>query len=525
MSVPDGSRAFVLGFDGMPWSLLEQWIDDGELPNFRRLSREGAAGPLASTVPANTPIAWPTIATGTRADRHGLYEFMHLDSGYRQRPNTSNDLERPCLWEMLSPAAVANVPMTYPPGDVDGEMVTGMMTPSLDERFAHPPELESEIRERIPEYRIGLDWSDYVGKDLEFRRDVRELTRTRRDLMRMLMDREEWRLLFFVYTAPDRLQHLLWDESVLLDHYRLLDEILGEVIEFCTDGGYSLFVVSDHGFGPVEKTVNVNAVLRDEGLLAAKDDRGTRRLLSAVGVDKDRLLGALRRVGLDEEALVRLLPRSVVDSVADRVPGEHNLYDIDPGETRAFLQGMGSVFVNDAERFEQGTVSDREPTKQAVLDSLGGLEDPETGEQVLVVRDGAELYPRDEGAPDVVVDARPGYRISSRLAADRFSPPGEKVADHRREGVFLALGPAIEAGSTPEGATLADIAPTVLHTVGAPVPDASDGRVLEELYAPSSAAADTPATTAEYGTAGDDGDLTDDFGEVEDRLRGLGYVE
>jgi hypothetical protein len=35
-----------------------------------------------------------------------------------------------------------------------------------------------------------------------------------------------------VFTAPDRLQHLNWDETVLLEHYRYLDDILGEVIDY-----------------------------------------------------------------------------------------------------------------------------------------------------------------------------------------------------------------------------------------------------------------------------------------------------
>ncbi len=525
---PDHSQAFVLGFDGMPWYLVEEWVEEGRLPNFSRLIDEGAAGPLSSTVPANTPIAWPTIATGTSADQHGLYEFMKLDSEYRQSPYTSNDLRRPCLWEMLSPAAVANVPMTYPPTEIDGAMVTGMMTPSLGETFTHPPELGEEIRQQIPDYRIGLDWSNYVGRETAFRRDIRELAESRRELMRLLMDREEWRLLFFVYTAPDRLQHLLWEESALLEHYQFLDEILGEVMEFCAEDGYTLFVVSDHGFGTVEKSVNVNAVLRDEGLLSTKGEQGVRGMMSAVGIDKDRVLGGLERVGLDEDTLVQLLPKSVVDSVADQIPGDHNLYDIEPSETRAFLQGMGSVFVNDTRRFDQGTVSEAEraATRATVLETLRELEDPDTGERVLEVRDGAELYPRDQDAPDVVVDARPGYRVSSRLTDSWFSPPGEKIADHRREGVVFAFGPDIAAGSTPEDATLVDVAPTLLHAVGAPVSERSDGRVMDEIFAPGSAPAETPITTAQYAESDrEDTAVSGNFSDVEDRLRGLGYME
>ncbi|NIR37171.1 MAG: phosphodiesterase, partial [Actinobacteria bacterium] len=56
-------RAFVLGFDGVPWTLLTRFVEAGALPNVERVMAEGAAGPLESTTPPTTPLAWPSIAT------------------------------------------------------------------------------------------------------------------------------------------------------------------------------------------------------------------------------------------------------------------------------------------------------------------------------------------------------------------------------------------------------------------------------------------------------------------------------
>ena len=53
------------------------------------------------------------------------------------------------------------------------------------------------------------------------------------------------------------------------------------------------------------------------------------------------------------------------------------------------------------------------------------------------------------------------------------------------EGVLIASGPAFRAGAAPEGATLLDIAPTVLHLLGVPVPADMDGRVLTEILDPA----------------------------------------
>jgi hypothetical protein len=57
------------------------------------------------------------------------------------------------------------------------------------------------------------------------------------------------------------------------------------------------------------------------------------------------------------------------------------------------------------------------------------------------------------------------------------------------EGILIAAGPAFRAGALPRQADLLDIAPTVLHLLGVPVPDDMDGRVLTELLEPSIARA------------------------------------
>jgi len=163
-STTPSERAFVLGLDGVPWRLIEQWSDEGELPNFARMREEGASGTLESTRPPTTPLAWPSIATGVWPDKHGIYGFQNLSSEYSHEMYTSRDLQQPALWEQLGPAHVGNVPMTYPVSEIDGTMVTGMMTPSTDREFTHPPELRDEIESRIPNYEISLDYPEYADR-------------------------------------------------------------------------------------------------------------------------------------------------------------------------------------------------------------------------------------------------------------------------------------------------------------------------------------------------------------------------
>ncbi|WP_049925909.1 alkaline phosphatase family protein [Halopiger goleimassiliensis] len=533
MSTPtahaETDRAFVLGIDGVPWDRLAGWIDAGQLPNFERLADEGACSPLYSTTPPTTPTAWPTIATGVRPDKHGIYGFQRLNPDYTQQMYTSEDRTRPALWNLLSPAVVGNVPMTYPASEIEGSMVAGMISPSLDERATHPDDLAGRLADRVPDYEIGLNWQQYSGEAERFERDLTSLLEARRDAMRELMDDEDWRLFFFVYTAPDRLQHLLWDDDVMLAHYERLDEILGEVIDYTDRLGANLFVVSDHGFGPISKFVNLNAVLANEGYLTRRDRSAAQSSLEGLGITKSAILGSIRKLGIDDGHLVDALPKAVVDRVASTVPGDHGLYDVDFAETVAFAHGPSHVYVNDTERFENGVVDPAAvpEIKRELTACFANVTDPETGRRALSVSDGDDLFPTDEFSPDLVVVGTNGYEEKTKLADEVFTPAGAKAASHRSEGVFLARGPTIEARGRGSPASVLDVAPTVLHSVGEPLPDDLDGSALTACIAgreePTTRSVDQHV--AARGESDDAGHTDDELDDVEDRLRGLGYME
>ncbi|ELY54710.1 type I phosphodiesterase/nucleotide pyrophosphatase [Natronococcus amylolyticus DSM 10524] len=520
-------RAFVLGLDGVPWRLIERWTDAGELPNFARMRTEGASGVLESTRPPTTPLAWPSIATGVWPDKHGIYGFQKLSSEYSQRMYTSHDRQQPALWEQLSPAHVGNVPMTYPASEIDGTMVAGMMTPSTEREFTHPPEFQSRLERRVPEYQISLDYPEYADRLDEFPDAVDEMLSKRRELMRLQMDEagDDWQLFFFVYTAPDRFQHLVWEMEPLLEHYKRLDEILGEVIEYTDDHDADLYVISDHGFGPIHRLVYVNHVLEREGYLFKREDEGTRGALASLGISRDTITNTLDRVGISEELLVSALPRRLVDSVAEQIPGDHALYDVDYDRTVAFVHGAGTCYVNDTERFEHGVVEPREipKVKEKLVEIFESVTEAD-GTRVLEVFDGDELFPTDDRSPDLVVNGRDGYDSRNTITDELFGETGTYAASHRSTGIMLCRGPSIDAGATLRGARVVDVAPTLLHGIGEPIPENTDGRVLFDAFDERA----TPSRTkvervAVSGTEG--GEVEEDFSDVEDRLKGLGYME
>jgi predicted AlkP superfamily phosphohydrolase/phosphomutase/tetratricopeptide (TPR) repeat protein len=60
--------------------------------------------------------------------------------------------------------------------------------------------------------------------------------------------------------------------------------------------------------------------------------------------------------------------------------------------------------------------------------------------------------------------------------------PAGPAADHRQYGIFLAKGPNIRAGERVYGASLIDIAPTMLASLGIAIGEDMDGRPLLEIF-------------------------------------------
>lgn len=72
-------RVIVLGFDGLDPDLVRQWMDEGRLPAFQRLQREGTLQDLGTAIPPQSPVAWSNFITGLDAGGHGIFDFLHRD--------------------------------------------------------------------------------------------------------------------------------------------------------------------------------------------------------------------------------------------------------------------------------------------------------------------------------------------------------------------------------------------------------------------------------------------------------------
>jgi predicted AlkP superfamily phosphohydrolase/phosphomutase len=189
------------------------------------------------------------------------------------------------------------------------------------------------------------------------------------------------------------------------------------------------------------------------------------------------------------------------------------------------------INVNLAGREPDGIVdpADFERTRDRVAEALGSFVDPATGTKPV-----ARVWRREElfkgrfadDAPDLLLEPAPLWSLTHAKKA--VEPADWLSGDHRIEGVLAAAGPNVNRAAFPESARLVDLAPTILATAGAPASVRHSGAPLRELIGDQAAAA---AGAAVAGTTPSSLDASspglDDMeaDEVEEHLRGLGYIE
>src|SRR5262249_45426155 len=72
-------KVVILGVDGMDSRLLQDFMDQGELPHFKKLASEGDFKPLQTTMPPLSPVAWSSFITGMDPGGHAIFDFIHRD--------------------------------------------------------------------------------------------------------------------------------------------------------------------------------------------------------------------------------------------------------------------------------------------------------------------------------------------------------------------------------------------------------------------------------------------------------------
>jgi predicted AlkP superfamily phosphohydrolase/phosphomutase len=533
----------IIGFDGATLDLIRPWAAEGHLPNLARLMQGGVTADLASTLPPVTSPAWPTFMTGVNPGKHGVFDFIQPHGDNFTLVNSTR-IRQPTLWRRLSDlgyrVGVLNVPVTYPPQEVNGFMVTDILSPR-NAIISHPPDLIDRYEAEMGLYRVAPDIQYKPGNEAEFIADIFDLIHHHGRWALKLMEAEPVDVLMVHFIAMDIAKHALWRfmdhshpryepspfEHALRDGYALVDEYIGHLMDHLPPGSNTI-VMSDHGFGPLKNMVNLNVFFMERGLMKLKPDVTTQLKSWAFrhGITPATAYQWVARLGL-QNSIARVSKKARNDIV-----GKFLSFDsVDWSRTIAYSMGhVGQVYLNRAGREPHGIVTDADYDRllDEVSEALAELRDDE-GRPILtnLIR-GHDVYHGRyaEQGPDLHLEldhyamiACPLFATEGRVMTNQIR--GDSGC-HRREGIFIGQGAGIQSGIKLPEANILDLAPTILHLLGEAVPAIMDGRVLEEALV-------DPAPVRFIANA--EGDLAEeqafdaeDAGQIEARLRSLGYL-
>ena len=311
----------------------------------------------------------------------------------------------------------------------------------------------------MPEDTKALEWG--VLSDAEFVRQTEIVFRERLAMLDAIMNDYDGGFLFFYFSTIDQSCHMLWRNmdpshpahdpatakygARIENLYTRIDSVVGDVQSRVPEGT-TLIVMSDHGFSPYYKKVNLNRWLYDNGYMK------------------------LRR------------PKEI---------GRHPLLrNVNWRQTEAYALGINGLFVNKRGREGQGIVNDGEEYDKLlddITEKLLAYRDPETG--AVVVK---EVYRTDRvfsgnemaQAPDLSIGYARGYRGSDSNALGSLT---EKVIEPNMDRwsgdhcMAFDVVPGILVANRPlqaDDPDLTDLTATILYLYGMEPPAVMKGRQL-----------------------------------------------
>ncbi len=540
-------KAILLGFDGLDPAVTERLMAEGKLPNFSRLKKMGGYSRLRTTFPALSPVAWSTFATGVNPAKHNIFDFLNRDlRTYAPELSSAKVLRKSVemrrksepFWKILGRNAVSStilrVPITFPPDEFNGRLLSAMCTPDLRgtqgtfSRFTDPAgELIGPNSETIPfrvdDLTLAIQGQSFPLRPGEYTPWIRLRFPSAHGIVRFLLTGTHTN--FSLYATPVQIDPE--NPALPISHPRYYAMYLAKLL-----GSFSTLGMAEDTWALNEHAIDQNAFLNQAALIQQEreamffsalehtrhgvvacvfdtTDRVQHMCFGQTGVienlyrDMDRVLGrtleyvdggtaifvlsdhgfcAFRR-GVNLNSWLRREGYLALEN--DGAESGEYFDGIDWGRTRAYTFGLGGLYLNVRGREAQGIVApaDAEALGREIAAKLTGLED--SGEVAIAhVYAAADIYkgPYLGAAPDLIVGYSAGYRASWDAAVGKVTPLvfedntkawcGDHCVDPQLVPGVLFSNRKIAA----EDPGIEDMAPTVLQLFGIQPPSWMEGK-------------------------------------------------
>ena len=455
-------RVIVIGLDcATPKTLFEDFIE--VCPNIKKLMNHGVFGKLRSSDPPITIPAWMVMSTGRTAGDLGVYGFIHRKGKSYTDFWVVNSLniEKPKIWDIVGEkgfkSIIVGVPPTFPAQPINGNLITGFITPDSLSNFTYPLKLKEEIFNVVEDYEFDVKFRTNHKEQLL--KSLYKLTKKHFEVVKHLIKNKQWDYCQFVIIGLDRFHHAFWKyydkshhkyepgniyESAIKNFYKFLDKQIGELLELLEENDI-VIIASDHGAKAMKGCLCINMALEKLGLLKFKETPAPKTRLDEVEIDWDR----------------------------------------------TYAWGWGGyyarIFLNVKGREENGIIEPEEYEKwrDKLIKLLKEIPDDKGNLMNTKIYKPEELYNKVYGdAPDLMVYFDDlNWRSAGTVGYDSMyldeNDTGPDDAVHDYFGVFIISQLNKKIGKRLEPKNILDIAPTILNIYGIQIPEDLEGKIIE----------------------------------------------
>ncbi len=509
-------KLVVIGLDGSSWDLVQPLVDQGRLPNIKRMMDGGMHSTMLSTNPAHSAPAWTTFATGVEPTQHGCLDFLTVDKNIDDlKLIDSTQIPQETIYEMMvrhgkNPILI-NLPNTFPPRLKTHPTITSLMTRGPKCIF---PETLLEKYPALKKYRLNPNAKLRMQDNFDpYVKDLCALEQDRIEGAKALFTSEPWDFFFFLSSGTDWVSHVVYDKArdeqyePAIKMWEIMDGFIGWVLDN-KDSQTNVLVMSDHGFTVYDRIFYVNRWLEDQGYLTTQSGKGTfhqehTQLSKAIGKAqkqrKEFKVGKGVRSFLKRSVILEKTAKWFYFKIVKRfVPITVTVdLQLDLSKTQvAFPRGSMAtmLYINDQERFSKGTVKaeDKSDIINKLLKELRAVRDTQ-GELVIARAERREDIYGSQAittAPDIFLEPGRYYLSGSLHSSSLFETTKKNYHDNR--GMFIGFGPDIDHKEM-DTTSIQNMAPTVIHALGLPLHPQFVGTVMDIFT--SNSVLNSPATT------------------------------
>lgn len=532
------TKTLFIGMDGCTFTVLDEMTRDlpGEgvtMPFMASLLQKGVRAKLRSTPNPLTPPAWTTIMTGVGPGRHNIFDFIRAEDKGGEVFWTlydCRDIDSEMIWSIATrhgmKVAALNFPMTAPPPkDINGCVVPGFIPAKHLRRNTHPQSLFDRMKEEIPGFdpkELAWDFENEkqaleMLSDTDMENWVRyHLPREEQwfNIAKFILQNDKPDLMAVLFDGTDKIQHQAWQfldpalmpkepsefyvrmRKVCREYFSNLDRYIQNLVEIAGPET-QVFFASDHGFTATVEVLRINAYLEELGYLKWAVNDGSEHAIRREASDF---------ANLDWAGTLAYCRTPSSNGIHIRV---------------AEKEGDHGVPKKDYMRFREKLIEDLKKLRN------------EDGEPVIVdvlKRDEWFQGPHMENACDLTLVLRDNGFVSIRNIKPVVMKRPNPAGTHHPDGVFLAYGKGIsDTGKMAARRKIADVCPTLLHSLGIPVPSDFEGTVAESFFQDEylmKHPVTTGAPTQKIGERAASEEIDDaEKKQILEQLQMLGYME